>query len=334
MPKDAEDEGFEWGKVLGGRALLLIHGTFSTADAAFSEFVDKAKAELNALYGGRVFAFNHPTLHVSPGENLSWFLAQVPRASAWRSTSYPTVAGVWSHENSPPRLPRGLPTALRTFVRKVVWVGTPNRGTVLADGKHGMDIVDRYTNLITELPDGPFTLVMEGVLALVKILYNGSAEGLPGLHCMQPGNRDLAAPLPGKTRYYGIASDFRPAVRGLLSRVTSAVAGAVLDDVFTEPSDAVSRRAAFTIRSRYRWIPPEARSPPGHRARAAVHHCNYFSDVDVRSKIIEWAARALAQVEGTPQSCASRRCLGNRRSSHHERARLAGPGGPFRSGRT
>jgi len=206
MPKDAEDEGFEWGKVLGGRALLLIHGTFSTADAAFSEFVDKAKAELNALYGGRVFAFNHPTLHVSPGENLSWFLAQVPRGKRLEIDVLSHSRGGLVARELAAATPAGTPDGLRTLCGKSLGRHA-NRGTVLADGKHGMDIVDRYTNLTPELPDGPFTLVMEGVLALVKILYNGSAEGLPGLHCMQPGKPGFAAPLPerrGTTDRFGL----------------------------------------------------------------------------------------------------------------------------------
>ena len=51
--------------------LQLVHGTFSTS-AAFRGLLPAVVEELSRRYGGRVFAFNHPTLTADPhGERAS-----------------------------------------------------------------------------------------------------------------------------------------------------------------------------------------------------------------------------------------------------------------------
>jgi hypothetical protein len=77
--------------------------------------------------------------------------------------------------------------ARKIRVHKAIFVAAPNLGTILTDGDHGVDLLDRYTNLLTDLPDDAFTLTMEGVLALVKILALPNSKFLCGRHIEHGG---------------------------------------------------------------------------------------------------------------------------------------------------
>jgi hypothetical protein len=51
----------DWKRLSSGRALLFIHGTFSTAHGAFGQMSDRYVCGTPRHYDGRVFAFNHFT---------------------------------------------------------------------------------------------------------------------------------------------------------------------------------------------------------------------------------------------------------------------------------
>src|SRR4029077_1609285 len=60
----------------GKRSLLLIHGTFSNAAAAYRELAKSTFFERVAgFYGDRIFAFDHFTLSRTPQENARMLLA-------------------------------------------------------------------------------------------------------------------------------------------------------------------------------------------------------------------------------------------------------------------
>ena len=65
--------------MMSDRSLLFLHGTFSNAASAYgslanSNFFDRAKA----LYGDRIFAFNHFTVSRTPEENARMLLEGLP----------------------------------------------------------------------------------------------------------------------------------------------------------------------------------------------------------------------------------------------------------------
>ena len=87
----------DWKQLASGRALLLVHGTFSTAHGAFCGLERKDIEELNAAYGGRVFAFDHPSLSEDPARNAKELsVSHSRRVSRSTSTSSATVAAVSS----------------------------------------------------------------------------------------------------------------------------------------------------------------------------------------------------------------------------------------------
>jgi hypothetical protein len=55
----------DWQRLSQGRALLFVHGTFSSA-GAFATLQPDVMNELSRRYGGRMFAYNHPTMTADP----------------------------------------------------------------------------------------------------------------------------------------------------------------------------------------------------------------------------------------------------------------------------
>lgn len=80
------------------------------------------------------------------------------------------------------RVQQGIP--LR--VRKMIMVACPNRGTPLADGEHWLTMLDRYTSLLADLPDTSASVIMEGILTVVKLIGHAGLRKLPGLAAMTP----------------------------------------------------------------------------------------------------------------------------------------------------
>ncbi|MEA2723553.1 MAG: hypothetical protein QOH59_1324, partial [Gemmatimonadales bacterium] len=69
-----EIAGEEWKRLGTGRALLMMHGTFSRAHSAFGGLPREFVETLHRCYDGRVFAFDHFTLSHDPKQNVNWLL--------------------------------------------------------------------------------------------------------------------------------------------------------------------------------------------------------------------------------------------------------------------
>ena len=77
-------------------------------------------------------------------------------------------------------------------VGRLVMVATPNAGTALADVKNLEHLLIRFTNLLQFVPDNGVTDVLDILLAVIKQVAAGVAEGLDGLMAMNPQGRFLA----------------------------------------------------------------------------------------------------------------------------------------------
>src|SRR5262249_55439551 len=178
------------------------------------EFVEA----LHRAYNGRVFAFDHHTLSHDPKQNVNWLLEQMPDGTALDldivcHSRGGLVSRLLAEKQSE------LVLGGRTIrVGKIVFVGSPNGGTILADASHMGDLIDTYTNLLNFLPDNGVTEVLDGVITVAKQLAVGAAKGLPGLQSMRPGGdfaKWLNAGPRGDTRYFALASNFTPSEPGL-----------------------------------------------------------------------------------------------------------------------
>ncbi|HUF71001.1 MAG TPA: caspase family protein, partial [Longimicrobiales bacterium] len=211
--------GEEWNRLGSGRALMLVHGTFSRAHSAFGGMPRQFVESLHGLYDGRVFAVDHFTLSHDPKKNVSWFLEQLPPDTSLDldiicHSRGGLVSRVLTEKQSEFSL-----GSRRLKVGKVIFVGTPNAGTVLADSKHIGDLIDTFTNLANFVPDVGVSDIIAGVIAVAKQLAVGAFGGLPGLQAMVPDGKfaaDLnAGDRTGDTRYFALASDYSPGEPGL-----------------------------------------------------------------------------------------------------------------------
>jgi hypothetical protein len=285
-----------WDALRKGRALLLIHGTFSTSQSGFGLLPDATLNSLATLYAGRVFAFDHPTLHHSPRENVQQLLGMLPPNTDLELDIVTHSRGGLVGRELTERQSEYDGEGHKVRVRRAVFVAAPHRGTILTDSDHGITMLDRYTNLFTELPDNAFTITVEALFMVAKLLYHGACEALPGLRSMYPPGdylRSLNAGMSHQTQYYALAADFKPTGASLLSRFGWAVADAVVDGVFGEPNDGVvPTRGSYELESAVTGFPiqPEQRVVFGKED--GIHHCNYFGTSRVNGRILTWLGAA------------------------------------------
>lgn len=264
-----------------GRALLFIHGTFSTTDAGFQKLPDKTLRELHHAYDGRVFAFDHPTISVDPVDNIREFLTMVPDdvsldLDLLAHSRGGLVARTLNGDH------RDLPIAPdRVRVGRTVFAGTPNRGSKLTSPEHLPNLIDRYTTALNVLSFGPVAEMLDAVIVAVKVLAHGVFEGLEGLTSADPDGEFMAglAPHPAEgAEIYGLAADYAPPDprfdEFLKARAVDNLMGAEHDLVVT----AESVRLDAMTDGRFHQFP----------SSAAVHHSGYFEQAETQRLLREW----------------------------------------------
>lgn len=279
----------DWPKLSSGRALLFIHGTFSTAHAGFAGLPLASMQALHAMYQGRVFAFNHYTLSDSPVANVKWFLANVPAGVKLElDVVCHSRGGLVARTLAGPPAGSGLDVS-RLAVRRAVLVAVPNAGTALAAPSHMMDMIDRISTALNVIPTGAVAETLGALITVVKVLGHAALKALPGIASMDPGCafvRDLAAVPTGGTEYFGIGADYEPNDPGLLALVTKRVGDAVIDMVFDEaPNDLVVPEAGvFTVPGSAFNVPTERRLAIA--PDAGVMHTTMFSHPPVYNAVM------------------------------------------------
>lgn len=225
----------DWQRLAAGRALLFVHGTFSTAHAAFDQIPDEVFAQLYQRYDGRVFAFDHHSLSEDPRDNVDWLLKQIP---AGVSLDLDIICH--SRGGLVARILAERPSAFGSasenlVVRRIVLAAVPNQGTPLANPDHMVTMVDRLTTVLNLFPTGPVAETLEALITVVKVIGHGMLNGLSGLAAMRPSGDLLSTLNQGASvrgDYYAIAADFEPAGDSTKLLVAGKVADHVVDRVF------------------------------------------------------------------------------------------------------
>ncbi|WTW94048.1 hypothetical protein OG216_11895 [Streptomycetaceae bacterium NBC_01309] len=291
-PDSRIESAEQWARFAEGRVLLLVHGTFSTSHGGFGELDTATVTALHEAYGGRVIAFDHPTVSVSVAANIDTLhrMTQAPG---------PLDVDVLAHSRGglvARELVRrqGMPDA-KYRVRRVVFAATPNRGTPLADPEHVVKFIDRQTNLLTLLP-GPAEIVgdtLAGVMTAVQILGHAALKDLDGLCGMCPGSPvlgALAAADCGGTEYYAIHADFEPTA-GLALKLRAG--DLLMDSVFPEANDLVVPTHGVCLRDLPAGAAASGFPIPEERALhftadRAVWHSSLFGEPQTRARLLEW----------------------------------------------
>ena len=251
--RDAGDHSLaaaDWDRLKGGRSLMFVHGTFSTAHGAFQSISDATFSSLHSRYGGRVFAFNHFSLSHDPEQNMKWLLDNSPDVNMEVDIVCHSRGGLVARTLAEHPAVMNL-DAGRFGVRKIVFVGVPNAGTPLANADHMVQMLDRLTTALNLFPTGPVTETLEAIITAVKVFAHAGLKGLDGLAAMQPGGKFLSrlnagAAASGATgtsaavssgngaQYFAIGADYQPKNDGLKALLRGTVANAVLDRVFED----------------------------------------------------------------------------------------------------
>jgi hypothetical protein len=286
----------EWQSLAGGPGLLFVHGTFSTT-AAFRGLDPATMAELSRSYGGRTFAYNHPTLTADPRENAIAFLGAVPSGVS-------LDVDIVCHSRGG-LVARHIATlgaaAGKVRVRRIVFVGAVNAGTALADDAHMVDMVSRYTTIAKFLPEGPARQAVDALALVLKVAAHSLLHDLEGLAAMNPrGVFMQAMNVPGGTSpdYYAIASDFEPKPGTPFISVRRAEDLAA-DDVFGQaPNDLVVPRDGVFGRNGAAGFPISDARCLRFEPADGVIHTEFFVQPRTAAALLEWLAPAQPAARG------------------------------------
>ncbi|MHB1224559.1 MAG: esterase/lipase family protein [Gemmatimonadaceae bacterium] len=225
------------GRLAGGRALLFVHGTFSTAQGGFHDIPVELMSALHGRYGGRVLALDHFTLSHDPARNVRWLLDTLQQ----RAPDARLEVDIVCHSRGglvARTLDRAAALGLdgdRVRVKRIAFVGVPNQGTQLAQPDHMVEMIDRLTTGLNILPPGGVADVLEGILIAVKIIGHGALKALDGLRAMDPAGEVLATLNqggPSGATYYAVAANYEPTdpgLKGLVSRAKDVVVDRIFE---------------------------------------------------------------------------------------------------------
>lgn len=275
-----------WRRLGRGRALLMVHGTFSRSHLAFAGIPKDDLASLYQQYDGRVFAFDHLFLSEDPAENVRWLVSQLPDdADLDLDIVCHSRGGLVSRVLAEKQGELSL-GARRLRIGKVVLVGVPNAGTPLADPQHVSHLLDVFTNLINFIPDSTGAPVLSMIVEFAKLAAIGALDNLSGLRAMHPTGdfaRWINAPADtGDTRYFAVSSNVAPTDPGLRHFLKARALTALLgggNDLVVPSEGAFSANGASLF--------PVA-DPLLLEGEAAVSHTQYFADAGVRRQVMRW----------------------------------------------
>ncbi|MFT5468838.1 MAG: pimeloyl-ACP methyl ester carboxylesterase [Verrucomicrobiales bacterium] len=264
----------DWRKLGEGRALLFVHGTFSRAHSGFGGTPRSVMDQLHREYEGRVFAFDHFTLSEDPVQNVDWFLRAIPDSVTFE-------LDIVSHSRG------GLVArvlAEKLNVRRVLFCGVPNRGTVLAEPGYLVDFLNRYSSLTKYLPTNPASELLEAVIMIVKAVAHGTMKRLAGVSSMRAGDEFLTrlnsdANALTNTEFYAIAANFEPdrESKELGAFVKSVAIDQTVDSVFGEQENdlVVPYRGVYEHNGSPNFPIPEERILRFGKDDG-VHHGSFF----------------------------------------------------------
>jgi hypothetical protein len=222
--------------------LLLLHGTFSHTAAAFGDLLgDRDTAlRLKALYGDRIFGFDHFTISKTPGENVAELLAALPAGLRLTCDVITHSRGGLVLRTLHQELTRGSRPDPRVTLGRVVLVASPNGGTPLATPERWEQTLGWFANLLEMVPENALTTAAGWISGSLSWLAQGLNRNLPGIQAMDANGetvQELAQiPLTSNDEWYGLVADTQvPAKNGLAARL----ADMGVDAFFDGPNDLV-----------------------------------------------------------------------------------------------
>lgn len=292
-PGNPEGLEMNWDKVADRRSLFLLHGTFSTWESAFEPLIQSEwMKKMNDFYEGRIFAFNHPSLHHFPAQNVQQLLQMMPSGINLDLDIITHSRGGLVGRELIERLDQLDGNDWNIKVNKAIFVAGPHQGTILTDKENWVKLIDTYTNLLTKLPDNTATIILESIVTLVKVIGGGAVKALPGLQAMQPKGdyiKRLNASPKTDTTYYTMGANYVPGDEKLLIRLGKRLLMKILSKVFGENSDmVVPTMGSFGSATKAGGFPIPSERQRKYELEADLHHLNYFTSEVVNKQLFKW----------------------------------------------
>ena len=274
------------------RVLLFIHGTFSQTSVPVADFSPAFLAWANRTYRA-VLGFDHWTLSLTPEENATflWGLLDPALRTGHRLDIITHSRGGLVARAFVELLGHG------EAVRRVIFVGTPNAGTNLANPKNWGTVADVLINLAPI--SAPFAQ-LSGLLA--RLLIAGAEGRIPGLQAQNPsadgsgdflGRIQRPTALPQGVSYSAVAANFEPEPGGFNPRHLLDQVGDVGADTFYGHANdlvvdtgsvwSVDAKPDYNLTTENEVVPRVLLfNPEGHGVgqvvrKRGVHHNNLFS---------------------------------------------------------
>jgi len=274
------------------RVLLFIHGTFSQTSVPVADFSPAFLAWANRTYRA-VLGFDHWTLSLTPEENAAflWNLLDPALRAGHRLDLITHSRGGLVARAFVEILAHG------EAVRRVIFVGTPNAGTNLANPRNWGTVADVLINLA---PISAPLAKLSGLLA--RLLIAGAEGRIPGLQAQNPsaaGSGDFLGrvqrhtALPQGVSYSAVAANFEPEPGGVSPRrLLGQVGDSGADAFYGHPNDLVVDTGSvwsvdappdYDLTTENAAVPrvllfnPEGRGVGQVIRKRGVHHNNLFS---------------------------------------------------------
>jgi pimeloyl-ACP methyl ester carboxylesterase len=281
----------DWKRLASGPTLMFVHGTFSTTEGAFSQLPEDTRKKLYDRYGGRVIAYDHPTIADDPFVNARKFFELVGDRKLEIDIVCHSRGGLVARSIA--ERPGDLADlGKKVRVRRIVLIGVLSNGTILADAENWGELLDRFTTLLHLVPAPGVVDTLETVLAIVKSIAIKTAQDLEGLSAMTPGSPFLkklnaGAAKPGDATYLAVTSNFEPRDPHLKAWLNDEVR----DWIFKNQSnDMMVTIDSMTGKNGSGRFPIEPDASRGFVSADAVEHAQYFGQPLTSTALLEWFA--------------------------------------------
>jgi hypothetical protein len=281
----------DWGGPGHRRALVFVHGFIDRGHLAFRHIPDALMEELEGRYGGRVFAFDHPSMSKSPFDNASWLIDQIPAGVRVEVDLVCHSRGGLVARALNEKLPPGGPIA----VKKIVFAGTPNAGTPIAAADRIGDLFSALSTMMLRRPnEGPvggliadaMGPLQEGLGYFAQLFLTSVLAELPGLRSMDPAQITTEMNVDIDRRgaeYFAIGAAYQPHAGG----IAGAAAG-LGAEFYRVPNDLVV--PTYSVAYPDNWpVPPRLFDLAGEVffTGQPIYHDNLFEQPDTLALLNE-----------------------------------------------
>ena len=279
-----------WQELAKGRTLLFVHGTFSRAHGAFNDLSLAAMKKIQAMYEGRVIAFDHQSISRDPIENIDWLLDTIPDGL---TLDFDIIChsrgGLVSRSLAERTDP--MPGTRKIRVHRTALVGAVNNGTILADVSHWNDLIDTLSTVLNTVGIAIGETV-DLVLAFVRQIAVAAYPELRGLAAMVPSGdflKDLNARPRGQNEYLAIASNYEPTDRQLKAYFRDVVTDRLFGGGPNDSMVRIDSVCGSTEKGAFATVDEQLLLDE----TKGVEHAGYFGTPEVSDRLISWLEAGL-----------------------------------------